>query len=754
MSDVHLAPLPPDVAARLTAFARACKGAARAASLYPPEHPAVGEAMDRLTEAAGTVTESGPLTMLVIPDNLLVDGCALDRQDLAVANLAALLHAHRVGEISIQRDVSPAAWRTLVALLGQDPDVLHHRGGLSRALTTDGAIGIAVTEIDYASLFDSDGAGSRGPFDPTGLKSAADKAEAAAAWAAVVARCLEGRAPDLDEATLRLLGVIARDPARIAEFFGRVEDQSGDKTIQEMSRALLSTMQQVIDYLEREEPAGLDAALGNMASACANLSPEFVLEIAGPCAAAESAHASLVAGLTGRIDDRTLARFISRSVAHERHASARLAEAVRLLAPDSGRRKAIAPLVHEELAHTQACEDTSFDSLWSQVADMLTTYSDAAYVPPSYDRELTAARQRAADLARGSDDPPERVIAWLKTVSDSSVRELDLKMLADLLAVQHVDDRRRDALDLVMTQVGDLVDLGDFEGARELTRAAIGQSRALKAAGETDDVGEALDELARGKFLSRVASHLHAARDSEFEQIKALCADIGPALVPRLAEALSVEDRPRARRRLADLMVAFGDHGNASVQQLVESPHAGVRKTAVQLLRLRGGSEATPGLARLAADVDADVRHEAVRAIIGLGVDESFDALCAILFDSAHPGRMAMIEELATTREHRAVPLLCHLVQHLECRGEVRPVYLRSLVRLGALGGQDAVGALADVLNRGRLWAPFRTREVRSAAAAALAQMTLPSAREALEHAAEAGSFGVRAAARKYLRRA
>ena len=409
--------------------------------------------------------------------------------------------------------------------------------------------------------------------------------------------------------------------------------------------------------------------------------------------------------------------------------------------------------MHEELARTQASEDTSFDSLWSQVADLLTTYSDVAYVPASYDRELSAARQRAADLTKATDDPHDRIVAWLKTVSDAAVRDLDLKMLADLLAVQHVGDRRRDALDLVMTQLGDLVDLGDFDAARQLADAAVGQSRALRAARAADDTGEALDELARGPFLSRIASHLQAARDSEFDQILALCAAIGPALVPRLTEALAAEDRPRARRRLADLMLAFGDHGRESIQQLVESPLPGVRKTAVQLLRLRGGSEAAPGLARLAADADTEVRHEAVRAIIGLGVDESFDTLRDILLDANHPARMTMVDQLATTREHRAVPLLCHIVQHLECRGEIRAVYLRSLSRLGALGGQDAVDALADILHRGGWWAPLRTREVRAAAAAALAQMKVPSAREALEKAAEAGSLGVRAAARKYLRR-
>ena len=754
MSDVQLDPLPSDVAVRLTAFARACKGAARAAGLYSPEHPVVSEALDRLTDAARTATEAGPLTMLVIPDNLLLDGRVLERKELAVADMAAILHAHRVGEITVQRDTPPSTWRTLVELLGQDPDRIRLRGGLSRLLTTAGAIGVSVTEIDYASLFDSDGAGSRSLLDPASADSAADKADATAAWAAVVTRCLEEHLPDLDEETLHLLSEIAHDPARLAQFFERIEGQSGNRTTQELSGTLLGTIQQVLDYVKRETPADFDGALDVVAAGFARLSPEFMLELVGTGGAAGSEHAPLVAELTGRIDDRTIARFISRSVAHERHASARLAEAVRLLAPDPARRRSVAPLLHEELARTQVCEASSFDSLWSQVADMLTTYSDTAYVPASYDQELTTARHRATDLTQGSDDPPDRVIGWLRTVSDVSVRDLDLKMLTDLLAVQRVPERRRDALDLVMAQVGDMVDLGDFDGARQLVDAAAVGSRSLRAAGADDDIGEALVELARGPFMSRVASHLQAARDAEFEQVKALCTAIGPSLVPRLAEILSVEDRPRARRRLADVMMAFGEHGRESVQQLVESPNAGVRQTAVQLLRMRGGPDSAPDLARLAADVDVQVRRDAARAIIGLGIDESFDALCAILFDPDHPGRMSMIGELVTTRDHRAVQLLCHLVQHLECRGDLKPVYLQALGRLGALGGQDAVDALEDVLHRGRWWAPLRTHEVRAAAAAALGQIPLPSAREALQKAAATGSFGVRAVARLHLRHA
>ena len=734
MMDACHDPLPPETAVRLTAFARACKGAARAVALYPPDHPAVGETLDRLAEAARTATEAGPLAILVVPDNLLVGGRGLGRFDLAVTDTAALLHAHRIGEITVQRDVAPASFRTLVTLLGRDPDEVRAHGGLARALTTAGAIGISATEIDYSTLFDAAVSGS------------------AASWAAIILRCIEKDALDLDEETLRLLGEIASDPARLAEFFERFEDQPEHQSLPELSAALLKTLRVVAAHLAQQDPALADRALDNMAAAFSRLSPEFVLQIVSAGNAAESEHAPLVAELLHRITDQALSRFVARSVASARAASARLAEAVRALAPDARRREAVAALTRDELARTEVGEDPDFESLWSEVADMLTTYSDAAYVPTAYNAELTAAGQRAAQLARAVDDPPERIIGWLKTVSDVAVRALDLQLLTDLLAVQGDRERRRAILALVMSQVGERADLGDFEGARRLIDAAIGHRERSASAEGTDDITEAIGRLAGGPLISQIAAHLQAARDDEFEQVRALAASVGPALVPRLAEVLSAEVRPRARKRLADLLMAFGEHGRDSVARLRESPNPSVRRTAVHLLRLCGGPESVPDLAGLVADPDAAVQREAARALIGLAIDESFDTLRAILCAKSHPGRQTVVDELGTTRDRKARQLLCHLVQHLECRGEMRPVYLRALGRLGALGGQDAVDALADVLNRGQWWAPLRTREVREEAAAALAGITLPSADAALRQAAATGSFGVRAVARKYLK--
>jgi HEAT repeat protein len=264
-------------------------------------------------------------------------------------------------------------------------------------------------------------------------------------------------------------------------------------------------------------------------------------------------------------------------------------------------------------------------------------------------------------------------------------------------------------------------------------------------------VVRAVEDLVGGQFMSQLAVHLNGLRDEEFEQVRGLCAAVGPMLVPKLAETLSADTRPRVRQRLTDLLMAFGKHGRHSVDQLRQSPNPGVRRTAVQLLRSFGGPEALSDLEQLVNDSESAVRRDAARALIGLGIDGSFDVLKRILVSDHHRGREVLLEELGSTHDQKATPLLCDLVRHAECRGQLRQIYLQSLGRLGVLGGPDAIDALSEVLRKGGWWTPVRTREIRTEAAAALAQIKLPAAQDALRDAAVNGSFGVRSIARKYV---
>ena len=69
--------LPPDTGAALVEFARGCKAAARAVSLYPGQHPAISASLTRLVQATGRLTLYGPLQLHVRPDTLLIGAAAL-----------------------------------------------------------------------------------------------------------------------------------------------------------------------------------------------------------------------------------------------------------------------------------------------------------------------------------------------------------------------------------------------------------------------------------------------------------------------------------------------------------------------------------------------------------------------------------------------------------------------------------------------------------------------------------------------------
>ena len=69
--------LPPDAGARLAEFARACKAAARAVSLYPAAHPAIGTTLGRLVAGRrAMLTANGPYRLQVLADALLIGGAA------------------------------------------------------------------------------------------------------------------------------------------------------------------------------------------------------------------------------------------------------------------------------------------------------------------------------------------------------------------------------------------------------------------------------------------------------------------------------------------------------------------------------------------------------------------------------------------------------------------------------------------------------------------------------------------------------
>src|SRR6185295_16724440 len=155
-----------------------------------------------------------------------------------------------------------------------------------------------------------------------------------------------------------------------------------------------------------------------------------------------------------------------------------------------------------------------------------------------------------------------------------------------------------------------------------------------------------------------------------FEQVKGMCLSLGEVVVKPLAEALSVEERVRPRQRLTTILIAFGVVG---------------KRTAVYLLREFGGSDALPDLTELLDDNEPQVQREAVRAILNIGTEQSFQVLETALASGTDRSREAIMQTVVGLRDERATPLFIYIVRNVSHRGPLSEVYLSAIESLGTM---------------------------------------------------------------------
>jgi hypothetical protein len=728
---------PSDRAVRLAEFARTCKAAARAVSLYPAAHPAIGIALTRLVDSGRRAAEDGPLTLTVLPQALVLGGDAPLRADPAIVELAVLLHAHQVGSLTVRAETDADTWRAFLLLLARAPEELRQEGGITRAWTADGARAIDVREIDYAEVL-------------------RERSAHAATWDEIVASYLQGDAVELDAKARGILLEIAADADRLSELAALVEErgrQAGDPRAG--AAAIMRMLESVVQLVAQAAPDHRALVLDNVGAAATRLSIDTMADLLrSPPAGPETSDGHLRAELEARLGDEQIGGMVARAVVEDRGASARLAEAFQALVPDEDRQHRVLQHARSEVAASPLGREPDFESVWNSVVDLVTGYSDSSFVGGEYARELSVARTQALDVEQTSDDPPERVSAWLATVSDGAVRGLDVELLLDLLRVESDPGKWRALTGPVISHIEDLLLVGDFADATRL----VGSLTLLT---DTDGAGErrasATDAIARlvgGPMMRHLATHLRTADDHACGAIKALCHALGEPVVQPLAEALTIEESERPRQRLTELLISFGALGRQAVERLKSAPSATVRRTAIYLLREFGGSEALPELEALLGDAEPNVQREAIRAMVAIGTDDAFAILQKALESGSAGSRNVLMHSLTSIRDDRAASLFAYILTHVDHRGSLRGVYVRATEALGALGSDDGVDALRVVLSRGEWYAPFRTAALRQAAAAALARIASPAALGALEDAVRDGSRGTRAAARAALDKA
>ncbi|HET9468317.1 MAG TPA: HEAT repeat domain-containing protein [Vicinamibacterales bacterium] len=712
--------------AKLNDFARACKAAARAVSLYPSSHPAIRLSLARLVDAASRITAKGSVTLGVVPDNLLLDGAGSPRPDQAVRETAALFHDRLIGLITLHSSPDPEGWLPFLNILAKSFDEVRASGGFGRLWAATGQRHLEIQEIDYADILKERAGGQQSQ------------------WNDIIRACLNLDSP-LDEAALRELLEVCGNAERFSEFVLALEE-NGETSMGSKASALLRMLRGVVDLVSRTDPTKIEPLLKTLAQGFGTISPELLLELLSTEEGRADKAADLVLQVASRMTDATLGGFVAKGVIAEGGATTRLAQAFQALVPDNERRPGLLEIARAQVAESPLGQSEGFLDLWKNAANMLTSYSDEQFVSESYARELAGARTQALEVERVSDDPPDRIGSWITTVGAAEVRALDLQLLLDLLTIETDPERWKNVTGPVVSHIEDLLLVGDFEGALQLltilTNEASGDG-ARKAA-----AAAAIARLSEGMMMTHVVTHLRTVDDVAAEQIKKICYLVGPSIVKALAEAIAIEKRAAARQRYTQILLGFGAAGKNAVEQLRASANPAVRRTAVHLLREFGGSEALPDLTTLLDDTEPQVQREAVRAILSIGTEEAYNELQKALATGTNQTREALTSALVAMRSERAIPLFEYIVRKIDRKGPLRSVYLRAVESLGALKAEQTIDLLKDALYSGEWWAPLRTAELRRVVATALRHIGTPEAQQVLHEAANSGPRGVRAAVR------
>ena len=737
MAELTDAPAPLDASdtARLTEFDRACKAAARAVVLYPNGHPAIAATLGRIAHLTAAAAQSGPLQIRVLPDGLLMDDRAPARPDAALTELASLLHSHLIGEITIHPGGDVDAWRAFLLLLGRAPESVRSDGGIARVWTTMAGRHVELREIDYAEVLRERAGG-----DPV-------------IWNRVIANCLQGSSFDLDESGIRELLGIAGNSEQLASLMASLErsaDADADGRIGLKAAAMMRMLRGIIEVVSRTEPEQLEPVLKNMAAAVGQCSPEMLLGLMGHHGADEGPQ--LMQAVVGRMTDTTISRFVSRHVISGDTSTDRLAQAFQTLVRDGGEQQRLLGMAKGEVAASPLGSTEGFESVWNNVAEkLLTSYSDESFVSDAYGKELSGARTRAIEVEGVSDDPPERIGAWLGTIATTALRALDLTLMLDLLRIEQDEERWRELMKPLVGLIEDLLLVGDVDAAAELIGVLVAEAGGGGSTARRQIALTAIDVLIAGAMMRHVTTHLATIDEAQFERVKAMCVSLGEVLVRPLAEALSVEERPRTRERLTTVLLAFGSVGRRTIERLKNSQNPAVRRTAIHLMRQFGGSEALPDLTELLGDNEPQVQREAVRAILNVGTDAAYRILQQALAGGTTQSRDAIMQSIGLVRDERATPLFAYILGHIDHRGALAPVYLRAIESLGALRDPGGIEPLRRALDKGEWWAPRRTSVLRAAAASALARIGTAEALAVLDEAVARGSRGVRSAARAQL---
>ncbi len=718
-----------DITRNAENLARAITIGLRSWGFYPPEHPAVAAAVEKLVAVSAEATNAGMLQLAVTPQALLVDGIAIEGTDLSISECAALLHDRDILQITLISPPPEPVVRALLAMLTLDRVTRRAQGGPAAIWAAEPQTAVLIEQIDYQEILERD-------FDE-------GAARRDATWKAIVRSIIMRRKTFTEDEQQRLLE-ISRDVGAIGELAKDTKEAfctpEGSPLITTQAATIIAVYRHIAKTVSALEPERAQDVMQSLALAASGLEPGTVFELLRHEETTDDA-LQIVSALKETFDDQQVATLLARAMAASGHPTSRLAQVLETIAPDDARKRRVLTLAKRLIGERDFGNKRPLDDIRRSLDELLLKYDESTYVSADYRRSMEHAGARAAELAaRGL---PQEIDQWLESLGHESVRRLSGQLLMDLLRNEHEPERAADTARDMGAFVEELLLTGAYaDGVPVIDELAAAAARKPSLAPEA--CRQAIESVAQSTSFAEAATLVAEQTPAEFAAFEQLALAIGPPATLGLLSAYQREDGGIGADRTTALLVKFGPPAIPALAGAIEPAKWHVQRELARVLGQIGTAAAVPPLQALLRRSDVRVMQAAVASLARIDDPAALRALHTVLKATTGEARAAVIAALVGLKDARVVPLLARIVHESDPFSDDFPLLLETLSALSSIRDDGAVAHIAALARHRRWLAWGRTRQLREAALRTLARIGTAKARETLADLAKHGDFFLR----------
>jgi len=683
---------------------------------YPPGHPIIAAASEKLLALVPKMLEFRPeLTIGIARNVLMVDGKQLDATNPVYRDFAVSLFDARIASLTIRREVTDAEIRRFFEIIRQSTKMSANAGGLDHLLAASGLRGIQAKGIDFGAFHATEVDAVSAP------KLAVSEGESAVLWKAFVTGLVDNT---LDPHGVKVLPVTNFDPVLLADMMNRQQKDVPGAPLASYEKA-------ITDFLKEADRRQLTVEVRHesydrLGQLIDRLSPELRRRFLNSTLTEVARHPAESGEMLASWPKTVLLDALEQVDAGCLQVPQTLLDVLGKLAVHR-----TADSRKSQVAGTRA---RSSEQTAELLGMLFQGEESNRFVPADYRDALAvlAAADVPSDLNRAQVD------GLLTTLDGHSVERQFCAVMLDLvdrgIGKRSVEAVTRNLEELVayFLESGDFATLGYVY--EHLSRH-IARQRFIVAPEST-----ALRAFASGEFVGKILEGLDIWEKEQHPAIRDLIGRVGIPFVEPLIGCLAEESNMSRRRLFMECLQKIGSPALEIIIAHLQDPRWYVVRNLVILLREINDPAALPALRRLSGHPHPKVQFEVMRTLLHF---KDSRAERTVLQELENRDTTVLINAVRlTSGNHNPTVLLRQAELLNDCGNSEQELHLKSVIikSLAEAGFDEGLEELAAFIETRSLFASAALTRVKVEAISSLARYSHPLAAEIAERVQRKGS--------------